>query len=295
MVEAVPVRDQGVSHAGQVQQPIPVGVVTGQPRHLQRQHDPDLPEADLGRQLGEPRPALGRGSADPLVLVDDPDRAARPPQRHRLGHQVVLAGRGLPVALELGQRRLTDIDDRCPLPVGGAHFRGVTHRRPLSSSSWRRGRSAGPRSGSRRRPRLGQRQDHFRWRSRDLFGHQTQLRGLHACPPHTVVSAQPVRYRHRRGRRDRQPARGREATPPARRGSLLPGPGLALVRRRGVTVGPRHRHQGLASVGQHDQQLVAAESAHRPDHLQPPALQGMPRPGHRHLGHRTVPPPSVRT
>jgi hypothetical protein len=29
--------------------------------------------------------------------------------------------------------------------------------------------------------------------------------------------------------------------------------GLALVRRRGVAVGPRRRHQGLASVGQHDQ------------------------------------------
>jgi hypothetical protein len=29
--------------------------------------------------------------------------------------------------------------------------------------------------------------------------------------------------------------------------------GSALVRRRGVAVGPRRRHQGLASVGQHDQ------------------------------------------
>jgi len=29
--------------------------------------------------------------------------------------------------------------------------------------------------------------------------------------------------------------------------------GLALARRRGVAVGPRRRHQGLASIGQHDQ------------------------------------------
>jgi hypothetical protein len=54
MVEAVPSGDQSVSHARQVQQPIPVGVVAGQPRDLQRQHDPDLSEADLGREFGEP-------------------------------------------------------------------------------------------------------------------------------------------------------------------------------------------------------------------------------------------------
>jgi hypothetical protein len=62
--------------------------------------------------------------------------------------------------------------------------------------------------------------------------------------------------------------------------------GMARVRRRGVAVGPRRRHQGLASIRQHDQQLVAAEPPHRPDHLQPLTLQRMPRPGHHHLIHR---------
>ena len=48
MVDAVGVGDQRVGHPGQVQQPVPVGVVAGQSRAFQRQHDPDLPQPDLG-------------------------------------------------------------------------------------------------------------------------------------------------------------------------------------------------------------------------------------------------------
>jgi hypothetical protein len=47
--------------------------------------------------------------------------------------------------------------------------------------------------------------------------------------------------------------------------------GLILVPCRDVAVSPRRRDQGLASIRQHDQQFVAPESAHRPNHLQPPA------------------------
>jgi hypothetical protein len=43
MVDAVSVGDQRVGHPGQIQQPLPVGVVAGQPGALQRQHDPNLP------------------------------------------------------------------------------------------------------------------------------------------------------------------------------------------------------------------------------------------------------------
>ena len=40
---------------------LPVGVVAGQPRHLQRQHDSHLPEPDLGGELGEPGTPGGAG------------------------------------------------------------------------------------------------------------------------------------------------------------------------------------------------------------------------------------------
>ena len=85
MVDAVGVGDQRVGHPGQVQQPVPVGVVAGQAGDLQRQHDPHLPEPDLGGQLGEPRAAGGAGPADSprsssitrTALRGQPSRPAR--------------------------------------------------------------------------------------------------------------------------------------------------------------------------------------------------------------------------
>ena len=89
MVDAVGVGDQGVGHPGQVQQPVPVGVVAGQPGALQRQHDPDLPEPDLGSQMREPAAPGRRGPGEPQVLVDHRARrcAASPaPAPVRPGH-----------------------------------------------------------------------------------------------------------------------------------------------------------------------------------------------------------------
>jgi hypothetical protein len=112
MVDAIGVGDQGVGHPCQIQQPVPIGIVAGQPRALQRQHDPDLSEPDLGRQLREPRSASRGGSRQPQVLIDYAHRTARPPQRLRPRDQVVLTSRRLTVAFDLGERGLTNIDDR---------------------------------------------------------------------------------------------------------------------------------------------------------------------------------------
>ena len=143
MVDAVCVGDQGVGHPGQVQQPIPVGVVASQPRHLQRQHDSHLPEPDLGGQLGEPGPARGAGTADAEVVIDHPHRAARPAQRLGPCGQIVLAGGRFLVAVDLGEAGLADIDDRGSPQVPGGDLR-LIHRRP-------RFPSARPRSPSRSR------------------------------------------------------------------------------------------------------------------------------------------------
>jgi hypothetical protein len=54
VVNTIGIGDERVGHPGQIQQSIPVGVVTGQPGDLQRQHDPHLPEPYLSGQLGKP-------------------------------------------------------------------------------------------------------------------------------------------------------------------------------------------------------------------------------------------------
>ena len=145
VVDAVGIGDQRVSHSRQIQQPIPVGVVTGQPGALQRQHDPHLPQPDLSSQLGEPRPSGRTGAADAEVVIDHPHRAARPPQFGGPGDQVVLAGGGLGVALNLGQRGLPNIDHRGPPQMGGGDLE-LPHRPPPRSPpgrrSWRSRRPA---------------------------------------------------------------------------------------------------------------------------------------------------------
>jgi hypothetical protein len=128
MVDAISVGNQRVGHPGQVQQPVPVGVVAGQPGALQRQHDPDLPEAHLGSELREPAAPSGRGPGDSQVLIDHPHGAARPAQRLGPGDQVVLAHRGFGVPLHLGQRGLANIDHRRAPQLRGSDL-GLTHRR----------------------------------------------------------------------------------------------------------------------------------------------------------------------
>ena len=48
VIEPVRVADQRVGQAAQVDEPIPVGVISGQSGHLQTQHETDVPKSDLG-------------------------------------------------------------------------------------------------------------------------------------------------------------------------------------------------------------------------------------------------------
>ncbi len=103
VVDAVGVGDQRVGHPGQVQQPVPVGVVAREPGDLQSEHDPDVAERDLPGQLGEPGPARCRRAGHPQVGVDHADPGPRPAERDRPLDEAVLPGGRLPVALDLGQ------------------------------------------------------------------------------------------------------------------------------------------------------------------------------------------------
>ena len=59
VIDTVGVGDQRVRQRAQVQQLVPVGVVAGQPAHLDPEDDPDLTQADIGDQLLEPFPGGG--------------------------------------------------------------------------------------------------------------------------------------------------------------------------------------------------------------------------------------------
>jgi hypothetical protein len=111
-----------------LQQLVPVGVVSGQPRALQPEHDPGLAERDLGDQPLETLPVGCGGAGAALVDVDDDDVAVGPAQRGGLPAQVVLAARRFGVVGDLIQRRLSDIQVGVAAQMrGGDHGRGVVH------------------------------------------------------------------------------------------------------------------------------------------------------------------------
>jgi hypothetical protein len=135
VIHPVGVGDQRVSQRAQVQKLIPVGVIAGQPGHLDAENDPDMTQPDIGDQLLEPFPGGGLRTRPAQVGVDDPDLVGIPAQRHRAFTQLVLAGKALGVLPDLGQGGLADIDigvtaevDRADL--GRHQHRGLSHRQP---------------------------------------------------------------------------------------------------------------------------------------------------------------------
>ena len=135
------------------------------------------------------------------------------PSRYRPLDQRVLAVGGLPVAFDLGQRGLADIDHRRPPQMRRRHLE-LTHRWPPPSRSarrpWRSRRPAArspPRPPPAGRPPSGQPHGASgRWRRRRV-GHQTELDRLHGSPPRTVTSPQPVPAPPTAVRPGRRPAR----------------------------------------------------------------------------------------
>ena len=60
VVDPIRVTDQSVSQAAEIEQAVPVGVVAGQTRDLQAEHDTDMAQCDL---RGEPRKAAAFDNA----------------------------------------------------------------------------------------------------------------------------------------------------------------------------------------------------------------------------------------
>src|SRR6266702_1454228 len=132
MIEAVGVGYQRVADPGQVQQPVPGGVVAGQPGDLQCQDDPDLAERDLGDHALERVPLPGDRPGDAQVAVDDADLVRRPAQLAGPGCQVILPCGRLGVPLHLGKGGVADVYDGRSRAVRIGDLAGFTHRSPPS-------------------------------------------------------------------------------------------------------------------------------------------------------------------
>ena len=129
IIEPVLVADQRRAQRADLQQPVPVGVVTGQPGHLQAEHDPGPAHADLGDQVLEAFPVGGAGAGVALVDIDGDDLGRGPAQRGGPLPQRVLPGGGLGVVEDLLEGGLADIQVGVAGQVTGGHLgRVAAHR-----------------------------------------------------------------------------------------------------------------------------------------------------------------------
>ena len=110
IVDAVFVEDQRIGEGADLEEPMPVAAVAGQPRYLEPHDDPGLTQAHLGDQALEAGAARRRGGGDAQVVVDDDDLLVRPAEGHRAAAQVILATRAFGVLKDLMQGRLSDIE-----------------------------------------------------------------------------------------------------------------------------------------------------------------------------------------
>ena len=107
VVDPVLVEDQRVGQGADLQQPVPVGRIAGQPRHLQTEHDASMAEPNLGDQLLEAFAIARRGARQSQVGVDD--ALLRPAQSQGALAQGILALGTLAVFEDLSHRRLSHI------------------------------------------------------------------------------------------------------------------------------------------------------------------------------------------
>jgi hypothetical protein len=95
LIEALAIGYQYAEDRTQLQQLVPVSIVTRQPRSIETQHQAGFSEANLSDQTLK-AVALSTGSTGlPKIIVDDSDALTRPPERYCAIDQMILELRAL--------------------------------------------------------------------------------------------------------------------------------------------------------------------------------------------------------
>jgi hypothetical protein len=70
MIDAIGIANQRVGEAGEIDEPMPIGVVAGKPRYLETEHETDACERHLGGEAGKARSCDRAGTRKAEILVD---------------------------------------------------------------------------------------------------------------------------------------------------------------------------------------------------------------------------------
>ena len=117
VVDALFVGNQSPCPTAEMNQVIPIGIVSGKPRYLQAHHDSDLATGYRRYESSEARACLGRRPALALILIDHHHLLLVPSHGSRLLGEAVLSLLALEVFAHLFERRLSDVHERCALVV----------------------------------------------------------------------------------------------------------------------------------------------------------------------------------
>ena len=113
MIDAVGVPDQRVGETGEIDEAVPIGVVAGEPRHLETEHEPDAGECDLSGEARKSGACDRAGAGKAEVLVDDENAILGPAEFARFAGKCILPLRQFAIVLDLRGARLTQ-DRRSP-------------------------------------------------------------------------------------------------------------------------------------------------------------------------------------
>ena len=137
VIDAIGIADQGIGHATEIEQAIPVGVVAGQAGDLEAEHDADPAQGHLGGHAGEAIAMTGAGAGEAEIVVDHGDLLACPTQPARLLDQSVLPVGRFPMAFDLGHGGLAHVDQSGTAPVPGCDLVPLIHH-PTPDVRWPR-------------------------------------------------------------------------------------------------------------------------------------------------------------
>jgi hypothetical protein len=127
MIYAVIVTNESISDAAELQQTIPVRIVSRQTRDLQSQDDAHVSQRHFAGEASKPGAFLGAGAGEPQIFVDDHDLLFGPSQLASSIGQGILTGGGLAIMLHLAGRGLANVNVGGALGVGEFNFGRISH------------------------------------------------------------------------------------------------------------------------------------------------------------------------
>ena len=150
VIAAVAIADQRVGEAGEIDKAIPFGIVAGQARDFQTEHEADPGEGDLGSEPSKAGAGHGSATGQAQIFIDDDDPFGGPAELAGLAGERVLPLGRFAIVLDLSGARLTQIDDGVAREMARGDLGALSHGSPRWLRPPAYGQSGGPGSRVRR-------------------------------------------------------------------------------------------------------------------------------------------------